>query len=144
MVERDLCIGFFIIRRMLELNRVSSRTRNFELRAYCFQALKDIIRPYCHPFSEGVYDLDSEELKILEPRYVSNQFIHSCMSIVVRDETRNWSDVYTVSDYDRTKHIWRIPITDIRKLFLLAANDYPSVVAFHLSPDNNDYTVETD
>jgi hypothetical protein len=75
-----------------------------------------------------LYDLNRQKREQKKPLYVSNQFIHSDISIVARDETRNWSDVFIVSDFDRKNCIWRVPVDQIRELFLTAAEDYPHTI----------------
>jgi len=45
-------------------------------------------------------DLHREVPSTKKPGYIANQFIHAYTSFVARDETRNWSDVFVVSDYD--------------------------------------------
>jgi len=89
-------------------------------------------------------DIENEKAEIKKPKYISNQFIHACTSYVFSDETRNWSDVYVVSDFDRNDCIWRIPIPIIRKLFELASDDYPSKIRALFDPCKGDYVITTD
>ena len=143
-VERDLMIGFFIIRRLIQLNKVSSRTRNFRLRVYACPATGIEATQLNKGWILEIYDLVNEKQQTKKPLYISNQFIHAYMSFVWRDETRNWSDVYIVSDFDRNDCIWRVPIPIIRKLFELASNDYPSKLVYDWYPKKKDYEVTTD
>ena len=76
-------------------------------------------------FIDEVYNLEEERRESKKPLYLSNQFIHAFTSFVMRDESRNWSDVFIVSDYDRNTCIWRVPVARVRELFLVAAQDYP-------------------
>lgn len=71
----------------------------------------------------------------------SNQFIHAYTSFVARDESRNWSDVYVVSDYDRNDCIWRVPVSEIRRLFNVTAQDYPHSVHLVYNHEKGDYDV---
>ena len=142
-VERDLMIGFFIIRRSIELNKVSSRTRNFSMKVYSCPAREKITRLNGHWIPDA-YNLENEKAEIKKPFYISNQFIHAYTSFVLRDETRNWSDVYVISDFDRNDCIWRIPISVIRELFKLASDDYPSRLEYVFDPSKSDYKVITD
>ena len=143
-VERDLMIGFFIIRRLIELNKVSSRTRDFSMKVYSCPTRKiKITRLDGHWIPDG-YDLENEKTETKKPTYISNQFIHAYTSFVLRDETRNWSDVYVISNFDRNDCIWRIPISVIRELFELASDDYPSRLEYVFDPSKGDYIVTTD
>ena len=64
-------------------------------------------------------------------------------SFVARDESRNWSDVYVVSDYDRNDCIWRVPVSEIRRLFNVTAQDYPHSVHLVYNHEKGDYDVST-
>ena len=95
-VERDIMIGFFIIRRLIELNRVSSRTRDFNMKVYfCSNQGSGVTWANNHRIFDH-YDTENEKLEIKKPFYMSNQFIHAYTSFVFRDETRNWSEIYVV------------------------------------------------
>lgn len=124
-VEREIMVGWFIIRRLIELNKVSSRTRDFNMKVYsCPTQGTRVTWINNHRFYDN-YDLENEKAETKKPFYISNQFIHAYVSFVFIDAERNWSDVYIVSDYDRNDCIWRVPIQVIRELFELASEDYP-------------------
>ncbi len=142
-VERDLMIGFFLLRRLIELNKVSSAISDRQLQVFSYKSLgKPITRLNGWDIWE-LYDLENEVAETKKPMYVSNQFIHAYTSLVGRDDTRNWSDVLIVSDYDRNDCIWRIPVATIRALFLDASDDYPYSLQYKFDPAKNDYEVIT-
>jgi hypothetical protein len=142
-VERDLMIGFFIIRRLIELHKVSSKTRNYSMTVFsCPTRVKKVHHRNVHDHGD-TYDLQNEKQGSKKPLYLSNQFIHASTSFVMRDQTRNWSDVYIVSDYDRDKCIWRIPVTQIIGLFSVASEDYPHSIQYIYSDSKGDYQVTT-
>ena len=142
-VERDIAIGFFIVRRLIELYKVSSQTRDFSMEVYsCLPKKNNITRLSSGSIYDN-YDLENEKAEIKKPLYISNQFIHAYISGVFRDETRNWSDVYIVSDFDRNDCIWRIPIPVIRELFKVASEDYPWEGHYVFDPRIGDYKVTT-
>jgi hypothetical protein len=89
------------------------------------------------------YDLQKEKRESKKPFYISNQFIHACTSFVQRDETRNWSDVYIVSDIVRNECIWRIPVDQIRGLFLVASQDDVHSASWSYNEKKGDYDVST-
>lgn len=142
-IERDIMIGFFIIRRMIELHKVSSAIRGMVLRVFKLTARgKRITRMNRHEIEE-LYDFEREHQETKKPLYISNQFIHCYTSFVVRDASRNWSDVFVVSDFDRTVCIWRVPVSEIRRLFSTAAKDYPHSVSMVFSEEKGDYVLAT-
>jgi hypothetical protein len=142
-VERDLTVGFFLLRRLIELNLVSSAIKSKRIRVFSFRALgKRVTRINAHRIGE-LYDCENEVAESKSPLYVSNQFIHAYTSMVARDQTRNWSDVIVVSDFDRNDCIWRIPVCEIEILFKAASVDYPHTVEMKFNPKSGDYDVKT-
>ena len=142
-VERDIMIGFFILRRLIELHKVSSATTQRMLNVFSYQTCgKNVTRLNGHDLSE-MYDLEKEVSESMKPVYIANQFIHAYTSFVARDENSNWVDVFVVSDYDRNDCILRVPISEIRELFLKAANDYPRIMRMVFNPKRRDYDIET-
>jgi hypothetical protein len=143
-IERDLMVGFFMLRRLVELRKVSTTTRNRSLQVFSYGARgRHVTRLNGHDLWE-MYDLDRETPEHKPLMYVANQFVHAYTSFVVRDESRNWSDVIIVSDYDRNDRIWRVPMAEIEKVFRAAAVDYPSSMRMSFNPKKGDYDVETD
>jgi hypothetical protein len=136
-------IGFFLLRRLIELNKVSSTTKDKLLRVFSYKAVgKQVTRLNGHCIEE-LYDMEHEVAETKKPLYVSNQFVHAYTSIVTRDESRNWSDVMLVSDFDRNDCIWRVPVSAIESLFLVAAEDYPQQVTMKFNQQKGDYDVIT-
>ena len=143
MVERDLMLGFFIVRRLIELHKVSSASRDFSMEVFsCLSRGNNVHRWNGHDIYE-LYDLENERRETKNPFYISNQFIHAYTSFVARDESRNWSDVYVVSDYDRNDCIWRVPVSEIRRLLKVVAQDYPHSVRMVYNQKKEDYDVST-
>jgi len=136
-------LGFFIVRRLIELHKVSSATRDCTLQVFsCPTRGKHVHRINSHRLDE-LYDLQNEKRETKKPLYLSNQFIHAYTSFVARDESRNWSDVFVVSDFDRNDCIWRIPVAEIRRLFIVASDDYPHSVQMVFNKEKGDYDVST-
>lgn len=118
-------IGFFIVRRLIELHKVSSRTKRHELTVFSFPIKTKHWRPWSAHDIDETYDLDKEKRDLKGVVYVANQFVHSAASFVMIDETRNWSDVYITSDRNQRTALWRIPVEEVRVLFEIASKDYP-------------------
>ena len=135
-------LGFFIIRRLIELYKVSSATRDRSLKIFSYPNRGKPVRGFSVDIHAS-YDLENENEERKKAVYVSNQFIHARISFVVRDESRNWSNVLVVSDYDRNVCLWRIPIPEICRLFLSAARDYPHEMKMVFNEKRGDYDVWT-
>jgi len=143
MVERDLIIGFFLLRRLVELNKVSSAIADRRFTVFSYKSRGKLVTRMNRADLYELYDLDDEVAETKKPMYIANQFVHAYTSFVCRDETRNWSDVLVVSDYDRNDCIWRVPVDTIRDLFIDASKDYPHLASFTFDPATKDYVITT-
>jgi hypothetical protein len=142
-LERELMVAFFIVRRMIEMHKVSSETKDLPLRVFACPARGKIIHWRNADAIDELYNLGCETRMTKKPLYISNQFIHSYTSLIARDHTRNFADVYIVSDFDRKNCIWRVPTSEIRKLFLTAAHDYPHMLQLSFDAQKGDYNIIT-
>lgn len=142
-IERDVIIGFFIIRRLIELNKVSSRIGDLKLDVFGTPTTKNVDKINRYSFDEN-YDWKSEKAEKKPVLYISNQCIHSYLSRVERGRDRNWSDFFVVSDFDRNAKIWRIPFATIIGLFETASKDWPAEIRMTFDAKLNDYKMKTD
>lgn len=144
-VTRDLMTGFFILRRLIELHKVSSKTKGHvvTLLSYPVQIDSSRWKSYSVHDIDETYNLDRERKERKKANYVANQFIHSATIYVMRDTTRNWSDVLITSDYDKKKCLWRIPVAEIESLFRIAAHDYPQSIHSTYNFETKDWDVTT-
>lgn len=142
-VERDISVGFFIVRKLIELYKVSSRTASMQLNVFSTPSIKNITRTNSHDLEEN-YNWAIEKSGTLDVSYACNQCIHSYLMFVFRDKKRNLSDLIVASDYDRNKKVWRIPVSEILRLFDVASKDYPVDIQMKHDEKINDYRVSTD
>ena len=137
-------IGFFLLRRLIELKKVSTAIRERQIQVYSYESRGKPVTQKNGSDLLDLYDMENEVTETKKPMYLSNQFVHAYTSHVWRDDSRNWSDVLIVSDYDRNNCIWRVPVETIRSLFIDASRDYPSFACFTFDSVKNDYTITTD
>lgn len=142
-IERDVMIGFFIVRRLIELNKVSSHIAKLELGVFRSPAVRAVTKLNRFSFERN-YDWQAEQPEQRPVKYICNQCIHSYVSAVLRASDRNWSDLLVVSDYGRAKTIWRVPFSAIVQLFSATAKDWPSEMHMVFDTDLDDFIVTTD
>jgi hypothetical protein len=141
-VERDVMIGFFIVRRLIELQKVSPLIVDKKLDVFSAPATKDITKINWHCLEEN-YDWKAEKADQKSVSFLSNQCIHAYLSFVLRGKDRNWSDIVVVSDYERNKTVWRIPFPAIVELFEETSNDWPRTHQMTFNPKRRDYDIAT-
>ncbi len=140
-VERDTAVGFFILRRMLELHKVSSAVERMELQVYAMPRRSKQVTLLNHGDIDALYYAELERPTLISPQKLANHFVHAYTSFVLRDASRRWSDVLIVSDFERNTHILRVPIPTIRLLFLTAAASYPSELHYAYNRKHGDFDV---
>lgn len=140
--EKDIILGFFIIRKLMETHKVSSKTKNYNIKVFRAKSLKKIDDKNFWDIEE-IYDLKNETIVTKDIHFVCNQFIHCNAIYAYRDKNRNWSGLYICSDFERNNYIYRISVEEILNVFDRASKDYPCSVSLIYSSKNDSYFMET-
>ncbi|WP_321798362.1 hypothetical protein [Caballeronia sp. J97] len=122
--EREIFLGFYSIRKLLDTFKLSPQTRKIKFRLSWSPCVGFVDYFNWHRIEE-LFDLEvvhEEERDII---FVCNQFIHSFIFIHVFSEDRALAGVYVSSDRDRTKRVYFISIEQILEAFRLVGKDYP-------------------
>lgn len=141
--EKYLIVSFFMLRKLLESNRLSSKTAKHKIkvfRAPCFGSVNN--RNYL--WVDELYDLNTEEEVHKDVRFVSNQLIHCGAIFAYREKDRNWGGVYTCSDFERSQYIYRLPLCELLCVLEIASTDYPKLERIYWDDKLADYVRETD
>ncbi len=142
-IERDIALSFFILRKLIELHKVSKKIRDYPFKVFLWPCTEKLSTLLNNHKIEELYDFSKEQPQTKKPIYICHQIIHSYTSGMIVDETRNWDSLLVVSDYDRRKNIWRIPIVSIVGLLKEASEDYPNYMAYKWNNRTGDYDVIT-
>ncbi|MEO4045242.1 hypothetical protein AAFN47_26925 [Hoeflea sp. CAU 1731] len=141
--EKDITLALFMVRRLAEAGKFSSRFKNHQAKVFrCpFSG-----RPHrlIYKDIDELYELETEECVSKSAMFVCNQFIHADFTYAIRREDRNWDGLYTSSDFEKRKWIYRIPITEIIDILELAVEDEPTIISWRYNPDSEDWIVKTD
>jgi len=140
-IERDVILCFFVIRRLVELSRVSRLTLDFQFDVFSCPFNGRNMAPIDRHGIEKSYDLEIETAVSKKMFYIANQFIHSSLFLSTTDQTRNWHSFYVVSDYDKKQCIWRIPVQQIAEAFKVAAEDYLEGFSYKYDKKNDEYRI---
>lgn len=138
--EKDIIISLFMVRKLSETLKISS------------EILKTYFIVHSSPAEEkvnnvnfwdigSIYNFEKEKKIFKDIRFISNQLIHGQAIYAYRDESRNWAGLYTCSDFERSKNIFRIPISTIIEILELVATDYPSIFRYEYCDNADDYLV---
>lgn len=141
--EKDVTLALLMVRRLAEAGRFSSKMKKHKVRI-CRCAFHG--RPHRLIFKDidELYNLAVKENVSRDVIFICNQFIHADFTFAYRREDRNWDGLYTSSDFERRRWVYKVPIAEIRSILELAVLDAPSRVSWRCDPEQEDWVVETD
>jgi len=140
--EKDVIISFFMIRKLIETTKFSSKTTKYKAQIFRSPCAGKVNNLNFWNIGE-LYDLDKEETALKNINFLCNQLIHGGALYAYREKDRNWGGIYTCSDFEREKYVYRIPLEEIVKILEIAGNDYPHEISMVYSESKSDYIVKT-
>jgi hypothetical protein len=141
--EKDVIISFFMVRKLIESNKLSSKLTEYKVKIYRSPVIAKVDNKNFFDI-ENLYDLESEVMVSKKVVFVCNQFIHGGATYAYREKDRNWGGLYTCSDFERNKYVYRIPLSEVIKILETAGNDYPDSISYIYSESKDDYDVKVD
>lgn len=141
--EKNIMIGFYVIRKLLEAKKLSGKTSQYTFSAisyYCKDKNVNILN--WHKVLE-LYDMDKGVKETLNLWYVANTIIHSFVFIGVFGENDYIEAVMFNSDRSKNNKLYSIDLNDIIKIFEVAGNDYPEHIEYKLNIHTKEYEVTT-
>lgn len=132
-VEREIVIGCYVIRKLVEAHKVSKSTKELDCKAQYFQNKKPVNTLSWHRLDQ-LYDIERGTAGVITLVSMCNQVIHSYVLLIGEIE-KGERGIFVASDYDRNKKVTFIQLKEIIKIFLTVGQDYPS--EFHWTMDPN-------
>lgn len=126
-IEKEIFIGFYSIRKLLETVKITDATKNKKYEIEWYPNIKQVNYINWHKIDE-LYDLNKRNKEYRDIRYICNLFIHSYVFIISEEE--NLNGIYVSSDSIKNKKIYFISIENILSIYRLVGRDYPSGSAF--------------
>ena len=71
----------------------------------------------------------------------ATNFIHADFTFAYRGDDRNWEGLFTSSDFEKPKFLYKVPLSEIVKILELAVVDYPRNVSWRYDPQKEDWIV---
>jgi hypothetical protein len=139
--EKDIFICFSIIRKLLDAIKFSAKIANRSIVIFQSPASTNKIHLLNSWKIYDNYDHKSEKSVKKNVRFVCNQVIHSEVMFAYREKDRNWGGIYTFSDFERSKYLYRIPLSEIIALLKLAGTDHPASMKIEYSNKKRDYVI---
>lgn len=141
--EKDVTIALFMVRRLAEAGKFSSKMKRHRAKIYrcAFQG-----KPHRLIYKDinELYRLEAEEGISRGVAFVCNQFIHADFTFAFRGKDRNWLGLYTSSDFEKRKFVYKVPLSEIVYILELAVKDYPGTIKRRYDSEKEDWVIETD
>lgn len=127
-LEKDLMIGFYSIRKLIEAHTVSDEIRDRPLHLFAYRWTGSVVTFMDWDEIDKKYDLD-HLVHVTKPvSWVAGQMIHSFAFLPSFDQEGRLDAVLFNSDRTRRKHLYGLPVDEIISLFEeVGANDPASM-----------------
>jgi len=133
-IEREIFIGFYAIRKLLEATgkvSVETRVMKVALKRYKKRAGQPIVDWYNRSEFWELYDLDKPAQELRDLLYVAHRMVHSYIFILCGDDDGHGA--FFTSDRDKDTRLHFIGTDEIVRVFEVVGQDYPS--SFHACRD---------
>lgn len=146
LTEKSLFYAFFIIRKLGETPTISNslREKSYPTSKYRIDSPRDINWTNDHKAIQYI-DFENPKPHALSLKKICNQFIHSFLLYLVRDENGLMHDVIVSSDYFKTKECYSIRVDTIIHILNEIGKNYPATIKWHRDFDTSEiisYEVE--
>lgn len=138
-IEKELFVGFYSIRKLLETVKVSDSTKKkkFDLVWHPNKMPVDWLN---HHIVEEHYDLTKSNQESRDIGFICNLFIHSYVFTLVGEN--KLEGVYVASDRTKNQKVYYVPIEVVLSAFRLVGRDYPSRLVLTRNPETGEFEAE--
>jgi len=137
-IERQIMMGFYSVRKLLEAKKLSDQVALISISAKSFPNLKNVNLLNWHHI-DTLYDLNNPKEVQLHLLFAANQLIHSYVFIIDEKEEGGFSGIFFCSDNKRNEELFHVSSKELRRIFKLVGNDYPSDSSIRFNPKTKDY-----
>ena len=129
--EREILIGFYTIRKLLDTFKVSEKTKRIKFDIKSFQPIRGKQVDYFNRWEvEDFFNLDRTLSETRDILYLCNQFVHSYVLVFEINRAGQIDGVFVSSDRAKTRRLYFIDRQKVVELFRRVGEDYPSAQAY--------------
>jgi hypothetical protein len=141
-LEKNIMIGFYIIRKLIEAKKLSSSTKALKIKVAKYKSLgKPCTLLNWHRLNE-LFDFSKPMWQHEKLYNICNQIIHSYVFMPNgNSKTGPIKSIIFCSDYNRNNHVLEIMLKDIVEVVSYVIKDYPSSVKITYDGNIKDYIV---
>ena len=137
--EKNLFISAFIVRKLIESDKMSDYIDNLNIKVKAYKPKKHINKIYCY-IDEDRYNWEDIEEKDMSIKDISNYLIHSYVfNFSINDENYKCESFFVSSDYDRNKYLYEIQMKDWYKVLDKVSSDSIISLSQRFNEKKDDY-----
>ena len=121
-VEREIFLSMYLIRKMIESQKVTDQVAGMKIKTKCFPVKNDCIVTR-HSSFDKKYNLEAVSTKYLDLSYTCNQIIHSYVFEIVLSEKKIPFYVVICSDRKRNAELYMLKINQVISMIEAIAKD---------------------
>lgn len=140
--EREILIGFYTIRKLLDTFKVSEKTKRLKFDIKSFQPIRGKQVDYFNRWEvEDFFSLDRTLSETRDIIYLCNQFVHSYVLVFEINRAGQIDGVFVSSDRAKTRRLHFLDRQTIVELFRMVGQDYPSAQAYFRDDETGQWKV---
>ena len=124
-VERELFVGFYSIRKLLDTFKVSRETRELKFELEWAPNIGRVDYMNWHRLEE-LYDLERIQTESRDLQFLCNQFVHSYVFSTAETEDGALAGVFVASDRARHDRLYYVSLENVLTAFRTVGRDYPT------------------
>ena len=143
-LEKEVFVGFYGIRKLLEARKLSERLikKRIAAEAFRFTGARQItIFNWNSKFADA-YDFENPAKISMSLEFLCNQVIHSYVFKEVFDEDGALSGIFICSDRKRNEKLYYVSLAELIKVFSSVGSDYPTHHRAIFDPKRGDYLIK--
>jgi hypothetical protein len=126
-VEREVLIGFYSIRKLLDTFKVSGSTKTMSFGLRYFEIESGSRVDYFNRWEiDELFDLERPLSETRDLTFLCNQFVHSYVHLFEIGESQAVEGVFVASDRARNDRLYFVSREQIVRIFRAVGSDYPS------------------
>ena len=137
-IEKELFMGFYSVRKLLETAKVSDATKKEKYEVQWSPNTNPVNSLNRHEIDE-LYNLNVLNKETRDIGYICNLFIHSFIFLI--SSNGKLEGIYVTSDRIKNNIIYFISIKNILAIFRHVGHDYPSSVSYVRNPDTKEFDI---
>ena len=139
--EREVMVGFFMIRKLHEANKVADEIIAGRVPVEVFPRNSTKMQRFNWERLDHHYDMEADSRSTLNISDLSNQLIHSYIFATRHDESLV-NGLLFASDWKKDTNLYQLDLQDLIKVFTTVGTNYPSGFIRNFDPKTGKETVQ--